>query len=706
MQISRFLLIGALSVAAGNSAFAQGDFGPIWDPAPAVDINPDPDIFEINLTAAPVVWQFIPGVNTQAFAYNGQIPGPFIDMNLGETLRVNFTNNLGEDTTIHWHGVDAPADMDGSHISQLTIPDGGTFTYQFEMLTPGIKWYHPHVRTDVMVEHGLYGPILVRDARAERFLDIQGKEHWMIFDDIRIDETTGILDTFSESDPLVRSIYQLSGRTGNVNLINGKQASTRAPLPVNNGGPQRWYNLNVSNSTFMRMDLGKYYQTYPAEIGNTAVDPIDARWTGPVFKIAGDRGLLTKRELRSRVVEVIPTVDHFIFEDFRGILLVPGERMETIFTPWGDPGELLQVDQWDWARGDHVAFYKPDGTIGLGDDPLDGFKDTVRLFDMQLFGADPGAPYYEPPVNLNPEAYVPLQLADVDKTVTVTLGHAAPDAAGDVIFFAQMNGSGPVPMKKMTSLDAFDFEIGDTVLWEVKNLSHGDHPFHTHGFAFQWYETQYFDMVTPANNFTEFPLTLENKDTVLVPARTGAKGSSNTVLRALMHIDDTGREGTLAAAGRWPTETTSGGYLFHCHILEHASRGMMGFFEIFDPTDPFANLGGGTTDSLGGRSYLFALGTATANTPLAIRLEGALPGALSYLAIGLTQDVMLIPDGFILPAFDYFIGPRVVPANGKVNRSYTWPATFPVGLDIFWQYLLTEDTVNFYTSNALRTRQL
>ena len=710
MHISSFLLIGALSVAAASPAFAGGDFDPTFDPAPAIDINPDPTIFEVNLTAAPITWQFVPGVNSQVFAYNGQIPGPLIDLNLGDTLRVNFTNNLGEATTIHWHGVDAPADMDGSHIAQLTIPDGGTFTYEFDMLTPGMKWYHPHVRTDYMVEHGLYGPIIVRDAAVERQLELQGEEHIIIFDDIRMDETTGILDTFSETDPLVRSIYQLSGRTGNMLLVNGKQSSSVPPLQVPNGKPQRWYVLNVSNSVFARLDLGRYYTSYPAQIGVTPFNPIGGRWSGPLFKIGGDRGLVSQREFRDRVVEVVPTVDHFIFEDFRGMLLVPGERGQYSFTPWGSEGRLLNVDQWDWARGDHVAFYKPDSTIGLGDDPLDGFKDTVRYFDMQLVGPNPGPPFYTPPLVLDPGNYTPLQLADVDKTVTVTLGHAAPDAAGDVIFFAQMNGGGPVPMKKMTSLDAFDFDIGDTVLWEVKNLSHGDHPFHTHGFAFQWYETQYFDMVTPANNFTEFPTVLENKDTVLVPARTGAKGSSNTVLRALMFIDDTGREGELAAAGRWPTATKSGGYLFHCHILEHAARGMMGFFEIFDPTDPFANLGGATADTLGNHPHLTGTGTLVGGTPLTITLEDSVPGALTFLVIGgATAPVPIAgtPGGFLLPTFDLFFGPKTVNAMGEVNRNYTWPTGFPVGLDVYWQYLVTEDLgLNYHVSNALRTRQL
>lgn len=704
MRPFRIMTVGVLGTLAATTAEAQMSFDPAFDPVPAVDINPDPNIFEIDLVAAPVTWEFIPGVPSQVFAYNGQIPGPFIDMNMGQTLRVNFTNNLGEDTTIHWHGVDAPADMDGSHISQLTIPDGGTFTYEFDMLTPGLKWYHPHVRTDYMVEHGLYGPILVRDQALEAALNIQGEEHIVIFDDIAMDPVTGVLDTFDETDPLKRAIYQLSGRIGNVLLVNGKEAASMPPLKVSNGQPQRWYVLNVANSKFARLDLNEHYQTYPAVIGSTPYQIPSQQWLGDVWKIGGDRGLLQTRVKRPPIVEVIPSGDHFIFDDFRGILLTPGERMDVSFTPFGADGEILPVDSWDWARGDHVAFYKPDGTIGLGDAPDDGFKDTLHYFDMELVGTDPGPPYYAPPTVLNAGMEV-LKVADANKTVNVTFGHAPPDAAGDVIFFAQMGGGGPIPMKKMTSLEAFDVDIGDIVLWNVTNLTHGDHPFHTHGFAFQHVDTEYFDSVTPANEGVEIKRA-ENKDTLLIPARTGAKGTSKTVVRALMKIDDTGRVGRLTAQGRWPTATTSGGFLFHCHILEHAARGMMGFFEVFDPASPFANLGGATANLSGGHSYLSGTGTVTGGNPMTVDLQDAIPGALSVMVVSPSQTVIPLNSGFILPTVNFVIGPFFADANGDVNQNFVWPAGLPSGTELFWQFATFETASDFHLSNALSTKQL
>jgi FtsP/CotA-like multicopper oxidase with cupredoxin domain len=91
---------------------------------PAEDVNPDPNIVEVHLTAAETTIKTANGKKTKAWAYNGQVPGPLIEANVGDTLIVRLTNNLPEGTSIHWHGVELPAEMDGSNLSQLEIPPG------------------------------------------------------------------------------------------------------------------------------------------------------------------------------------------------------------------------------------------------------------------------------------------------------------------------------------------------------------------------------------------------------------------------------------------------------------------------------------------------------------------------------------------------------------------------------------------------------
>src|SRR5262249_55212133 len=107
-----------------------------WDSAiklrDAIDINPDPHIVEVNLESGIAKVEYAPGKQADAWTYNGGIPGPLIRINLGDRLIVHFKNNLPQPTTVHWHGVRVPIQMDGvpGH-SQPEVPPGGSFTYDF-----------------------------------------------------------------------------------------------------------------------------------------------------------------------------------------------------------------------------------------------------------------------------------------------------------------------------------------------------------------------------------------------------------------------------------------------------------------------------------------------------------------------------------------------------------------------------------------------
>src|SRR5436305_14506402 len=87
---------------------------------------------EFSLTIGRVRWEPAPGEAVGAYAYNGQVPGPTLRVTEGDTVRVRVMNVLAEPTTVHWHGVEVPAGMDGAPgLSQQPIPPGGTFTYEF-----------------------------------------------------------------------------------------------------------------------------------------------------------------------------------------------------------------------------------------------------------------------------------------------------------------------------------------------------------------------------------------------------------------------------------------------------------------------------------------------------------------------------------------------------------------------------------------------
>ena len=184
---------------------------------------------------------------------NGSNPGPTIEGKVGDTLIVHFYNNLPEETTIHWHGMDVPANMDGSNISQGGVEPGGYFRYEFKLLNSSMFWYHPHLNVPEQVDRGLQGLIIVRDPEEDRLLGFDDiNEHLLVLDDILLDADSQIADFERSEDPLEWATSQIEGRIGNTLLVNGKKDLS---IPVRRGVPQRLRLVNVSNSRFMRISI-------------------------------------------------------------------------------------------------------------------------------------------------------------------------------------------------------------------------------------------------------------------------------------------------------------------------------------------------------------------------------------------------------------------------------------------------------------------
>src|SRR5437667_3127951 len=89
-------------------------------------------IKEFHLVAEPVVREIAPGMKAHLWGYNGQSPGPTIEVVEGDRVRIFVTNRLPEHTTIHWHGQRLPNGMDGvTGLNQPPIPSGKTYVYEF-----------------------------------------------------------------------------------------------------------------------------------------------------------------------------------------------------------------------------------------------------------------------------------------------------------------------------------------------------------------------------------------------------------------------------------------------------------------------------------------------------------------------------------------------------------------------------------------------
>ncbi len=124
-----------------------------------------------ELEASVIQWHILPDLAVDAYAFNRQVPGPRLQFTEGDHIRVNFHNNLPESTTVHWHGLIVPNEMDGpAEITQPPIPPGGNYVYEYTVGQSGTYFYHTHDHPDRQQAFGLYGALLIapRDGKEPR----------------------------------------------------------------------------------------------------------------------------------------------------------------------------------------------------------------------------------------------------------------------------------------------------------------------------------------------------------------------------------------------------------------------------------------------------------------------------------------------------------------------------------------------------------
>src|SRR6202167_3324730 len=115
-------------------------------------------IKEFHLVAEPVIREIAPGMKAHLWGYNGQSPGPTIEVVEGDRVRIFVTNRLSEHTSIHWHGQRLPNGMDGvSGLTQPAIKPGQTYVYEFQAQRAGTFMYHPHADETTQMAMGMMG---------------------------------------------------------------------------------------------------------------------------------------------------------------------------------------------------------------------------------------------------------------------------------------------------------------------------------------------------------------------------------------------------------------------------------------------------------------------------------------------------------------------------------------------------------------------
>lgn len=104
----------------------------------------------------------------KATTINNEIPGPTLHFKEGDHVTINVYNHLDKGTSIHWHGILVPWQMDGvSGVAQKPIPPGCVFHYQFTLYQSGTYWYHSH--TGAQEQQGLYGAFIIDPKQKEPY---------------------------------------------------------------------------------------------------------------------------------------------------------------------------------------------------------------------------------------------------------------------------------------------------------------------------------------------------------------------------------------------------------------------------------------------------------------------------------------------------------------------------------------------------------
>lgn len=262
-------------------------------PAEAVDVDEDPGVVHVELTARPHQWTAGERV-VDGFAYNGQVPGPTIRATVGDTLVVDFTNETELSTSVHWHGLSVPYAMDGAGWMVDPVEPQGTFRYTFVLEQAGTFWYHPHFDTARSVDLGLYGVVVVEDPD-DPAVDL---DQVVVFDSVGEDEA-GPDHHGVKASPLEW-------------LVNGVVRPTWRPRA---GASARLRLVNASNQGYVALDA--------------------------VRVIGGDQGLLPEES--DRVVLSPGDRAELLWEVGRDRVAVMGERWSLAGPGPGEPLPLFEL---------------------------------------------------------------------------------------------------------------------------------------------------------------------------------------------------------------------------------------------------------------------------------------------------------------------------------------------------------------------------
>jgi suppressor of ftsI len=291
------------------------------------------------------------------YAFNGQQPGPLLEVERGSEIVIAFTSRLPDSTAIHWHGIRLDNASDGvPGLTQPAIPPGGGFTYRLRFPDAGIYWYHAHVREDIQQELGLYGNLLVRTA--DTAWTPVNREEILLLDDVLVGDAGPI--------PLGREspTHALMGRFGNVFLVNGQRDYR---LAVQRGEVVRFYLTNAASARTMNLSFpGARMKVVAADAGSfTAERHVESVVIAPAERYVVQ--VRFDRPGRFALVNQVQALDHLFGRFFPEVdtLGVVTVLPQPISADFGAAFAALRRLSPPLAAVDSFANHPPDKTLVL-----------------------------------------------------------------------------------------------------------------------------------------------------------------------------------------------------------------------------------------------------------------------------------------------------------------------------------------------------
>ncbi len=379
--------------------------------------------FTLNLQTG--TYQFLSGAPTNTMGVNGNILGPTLLLQNGDSINISVVNNLPDTTTIHWHGMHVSAENDGG--PHTTIPPGTTWKPGFKVRDKAATyWYHPHLhkKTDKHVSMGIAGLILVRDSE-EAALTLPrtyGQDDFPLVIQTKDLDTANQIVVHSNSDDLL-----MVNATLNPYLDVPAQV---VRFRILNGSSQRVFNLGLTND-----------KTF--------------------YQIATDGGLLSAPLSLTR------------------LMLSPGERAEILIDFSGQTGDTLYLMSYasELPNGIYGAQYPGMNSImtlnGYDPNPLNGADFNILQFNVVAPTANPVTTIPSSLVTVTP---IPEASASTTRTLTFSPEIMGPN---------QLNGNFLINNASFDmNIINYTIPLNNVEIWELTNQSAIAHPFHIHDVQF------------------------------------------------------------------------------------------------------------------------------------------------------------------------------------------------------------------------------